>query len=95
MKRLPNGIPILYQQQQTVEFTDAFGEGKKYTKTFTVTLVWHKGFHWGISTGDFSCWDKRLSKCVIFALRILETDGSPRYYRLKDHLINKGIWRNL
>ena len=84
MKRMTNGLPILYELHHSVEFEDEFG---KYTKDLYIRLIWNKGFHWGISTGDFSTWDRSLPKCAMFALRtLLKGNLTPCYYRLREHI---------
>ena len=89
MKRTWNGLPILYQREQTIECEDEYGTHQKYTVHFTVRLVWYHGhLRWGIDTGDFCCYDKRLSDCVIRVLRVLAMDN-PRYYRLEEFLDRK------
>ena len=83
MKRLPNGIPILYELHNEVEFEDEFGS---YKKDLYIRLIWHKGFRWCISTGDFVMSDKSLVNCAMSAIRILLTGKlTPCYYRLKEY----------
>ena len=85
IKRMPNGIPVLYELYHKVNFEDQFGD---YTKHLYIRLIWNKGLHWGIDTGDFSVWDKSLPKCAMHAIRVLlKGNLTPCYYRLEDHLM--------
>ena len=83
MKHMPNGIPILYERKNTIDFSDEFG---KYKMVVYLRLVWNKGLYWGISTGDFSTWNKSLPQCIMDAIQILlKGNLTPCYYRLKEH----------
>ena len=92
MKRLKNGIPVLYELHHEVEYVDDFGE---YTMDLYIRLIWSKGLHWMISTGDLSVCDTSLTKCAMFAIRILlKGNQTPCYYRLKEHLDEERCKKN-
>ena len=96
MKRLhgKNGPIVLYERQRQIECHDEWRNDGKYVMEYTVQLIWSNGLHWLISTGDFSVCEKSLGECVIQALRMMEKDP-PRYYRLEEYMISKGLWKQL
>ena len=87
---------ILFERNIKIEKHDEWQVGNKgwYCLRFCIEFAWNHGFYWGISTNDFSTWDKSLAECVFRALEHMN-DDSPGYYRLKYHLFNKGFWRSL
>lgn len=87
---------ILYERDTEVKKCDewAAGDDRGYVLRFVLCLAWDRGLRWGISTNDFTVWDKRLYKCVFMALEMMH-DESPRYERLKSHVRRKGYWRFL
>ena len=96
MKRLhgKNGPIVLYERKRHIDCHDEWRNDGKYVMEYTVQLIWNKGLHWLISTGDFSVCEKSLGECVIRALHLMEKDP-PRYYRLEEYMIGKGLWKQL
>lgn len=96
LKRLygKKGPIVLYERQRQIDCHDEWRNDGKYVMEYTVQLIWNKGLHWLISTGDFSVCEKSLGECVIRALHLMEKDP-PRYYRLEEYMIGKGLWKQL
>ena len=96
MKRLHGnkGPIVLYERKRHIDCHDEWRNDGKYFEEYTVQLIWNKGFHWLISARDFSVGEKSLGECVIRALYLMERE-TPRYYRLKEYMIGKGLWKQL
>lgn len=71
---------------------DEFG---KYHWYFTIDLcLSKKGISWSVCTSDFFTNQKKLRDCMNDTLKHLKLDN-PRYYRLKDEIVRKGLHNKL
>lgn len=60
-----------------------------------LTCVYQKkGISWSVCTSDFFTNQKKLRDCMNDTLKHLELDN-PRYYRLKDEIVRKGLHNKL
>lgn len=67
---------------------DEFG---KYHWYFRIHICFSiEGINWQVETSDFFTNQKSLRKCLNDTLKHLELD-MPRYYRLKDNVLKKGL----
>lgn len=74
------------------ECEDAFG---KYTFYFRIYKCFSiKGISYTIETSDLFTNQKKLKDCLDTAIKHLELKN-PRYYRLKDEIVNKGLYNKL
>lgn len=86
---------ILYKKRIYSYERDCEDEFGKYRWYFYIDLCLSKnGFSWSISTSDIFTNQKKLSSCMNEILKHLEM-YSPRYYRLKENVIKKGLHNRL
>lgn len=96
VKRLngKRGPIIVREWKHTVGCHDDWGT-EYYTVEYCVRLLLDRhGFSWLIEAGDFTCHEKKLIDCAVFALQVME-QCSPRYKRLMDHLVKTRLIERL
>lgn len=80
----------IYNYERDCE--DEFG---KYHWYFNIELCFSKeGFSWSVNTSDMFTNQKKFKNCMDNVLKHLEMDN-PRYYRLKENVIGKGLHNKL
>lgn len=86
---------ILYKKKIYEFKKDCQDEFGKYDWYFRVYLCFSKElFSWQIETPNLSVNQKKLRDCMDIVLKDIEED-SPRYFRLKDRVINRGLHNKL
>ena len=71
---------------------DEFGKYHWYFRIYRCLSI--KGISYSIETSDMSTNQKKLKHCMDKVLENLEKD-KPRYYRLKEKVINRGLHNKL
>lgn len=72
--------------------TDEFGEYHWYFRIYRCFSI--SGVSYSIETSDMFTNQKKLKNCMDTVLKHLEKDN-PRYYRLKEKVIGKGLHNKL
>ena len=80
----------LYSFEKDCE--DEFGKYHWYFRVYRCFSI--EGISYSIETSDMFTNQKRLKDCLDTVLEHLEEDN-PRYYRLKDKIIGKGLHNKL
>lgn len=82
---------ILYKKKIYGFEKDCEDEFGKYRWYFRIYICFSKsGITYQIETSDMTTNQKKLRHCMNTVLEHLEKDN-PRYYRLRDTIINKGL----
>lgn len=90
---------VLWHKKKRIEKYDEWratddAKAHSYTIELEIKFIWDNGFGWVVTVPNFSCAMSSLSDAVFMALEYMH-DDSPRYFRLKEELMNKKMWRYL
>ena len=91
-----NGYWIKLLTHDWYTITDEWGNGKyKIDIWIYRTFSFKNGFMYQIRTPDVVMYDKDKWKLMCKLLRYIYRGGCPCYRRIREELINKGLWKEL